>query len=308
MPTAITTTPPGAPLQNAMVVCQVSGWLTGSQLVSLPFSDHCDPLTEGGEEYDRIVRYLTASLTSKGASSIEIRPSVPLEADSTSGWQPRSYSLHKLDLRPPPEEILRRSHKNCIQRRIRHAEREGLRCEAGISERAVAEFYRLVVLTRRRQQLPPQPLDWFKNICACLKDNAQIWLGTKSGRVVGGILTLRHGRTLYYKYGCSDRNYSSLGAMPFLLWKAILDAKRLGLETFDLGRSDWDNPGLIRFKDRWGAARSSLTYLCIGAKRVAFGSGSWQVRLARKCIGLLPPIILPQVGRAFYRYLHGFHA
>ena len=29
---------------------------------------------------------------------------------------------------------------------------------------------------------------------------------------------------------------------------------------FDFGRSDLDNPGLLTFKDRWGATRSSLIY------------------------------------------------
>lgn len=29
---------------------------------------------------------------------------------------------------------------------------------------------------------------------------------------------------------------------------------------FDLGRPEFDNAGLITFKDRWGATRSPLTY------------------------------------------------
>lgn len=291
-----------------MVVCRVSGWLTGSQLVSLPFSDHCDALTEEGDEYNRLVKYLISSLAANGDRGIEIRPSISMEGAPTSSWHPRSYSLHRLDIRSAPDEIFRRMHKNCIQRRIRHAEREGLTCEEGTSEWMVEEFYRLVVLTRRRQQLPPQPMDWFRNICTCLKNKAQICLAVKSGRPVGGILTLRHGKTLYYKYGCSDRRYSSLGAMPFLLWRAILNGKSAGLDTVDFGRSDWDNPGLIRFKDRWGAVQSPLTYFSTGGTGVSFGSGSWQVRLVKEIIGHLPPSILPHVGNVVYRHLHGFHA
>lgn len=307
-PVAVTTAAPGIPIDNALVACRVSGWLTGGQLVSLPFSDHCDPLTQEAEPCNRLLESLTGELSVKGVSGIEIRPSIPIEGAAASSWQPRSYSLHKLDIRPPQDEIFGRLHRDCIQRRIRHAERVGVTCTTGVSERMIEEFYRLVVLTRRRQRLPPQPIDWFRNICKCLKGKAKIWLAIKSGQAIGGILTLRHGKTLYYKYGCSDRRFSSFGAMPYLLWKAIREARSNGLEDFDLGRSDWDNPGLIRFKDRWGAVRSTLTYLSTGAKRLSFDSGSWQVRLAKNIIAHLPPSLLPQVGNAVYRHLHGFHA
>jgi len=43
-PRIFTTTPPGSPLLNGISFCRVNSWLTGSRLVSLPFSDHCDPL------------------------------------------------------------------------------------------------------------------------------------------------------------------------------------------------------------------------------------------------------------------------
>jgi len=49
-PLAYTSTPPGAPLSNAVVFCRVSSWLTGQRLVSLPFSDHCEPLVEGVDQ------------------------------------------------------------------------------------------------------------------------------------------------------------------------------------------------------------------------------------------------------------------
>src|SRR6185503_8664355 len=43
-PTVFTTNPPGEPLTNGILGCRVDSWLTGSRIVSLPFSDHCEPL------------------------------------------------------------------------------------------------------------------------------------------------------------------------------------------------------------------------------------------------------------------------
>src|SRR5690242_12893147 len=45
-PLAFTTSAPSEELKNALLFCVVRSWLTGSRLVSLPFSDHCDPLVE----------------------------------------------------------------------------------------------------------------------------------------------------------------------------------------------------------------------------------------------------------------------
>jgi len=45
-PTVLTTTPPGGELTNGVVLCRVDSWLTGRRMVSLPFSDHCEPLAE----------------------------------------------------------------------------------------------------------------------------------------------------------------------------------------------------------------------------------------------------------------------
>src|SRR5579864_5449978 len=46
-PLVLTTSPENELLRNGLVLCTVSSWLTGSRMVSLPFSDHCQPLMGG---------------------------------------------------------------------------------------------------------------------------------------------------------------------------------------------------------------------------------------------------------------------
>src|SRR5437870_525473 len=52
IPLAVSTCPVDAPLTNAIVFCRVDSWLTGSKLISLPFSDHCDPLVRDANDLD----------------------------------------------------------------------------------------------------------------------------------------------------------------------------------------------------------------------------------------------------------------
>src|ERR1700740_2940174 len=46
LPVAFTTSAAHEKLRNAAVFCEVQTWLTRRHLVSLPFSDHCEPLMD----------------------------------------------------------------------------------------------------------------------------------------------------------------------------------------------------------------------------------------------------------------------
>src|SRR4029077_9397620 len=48
-PTVFTTSAPGEELQNGIVFCRVNDWLRGCRMVSVPFSDHCQPLVDSEE-------------------------------------------------------------------------------------------------------------------------------------------------------------------------------------------------------------------------------------------------------------------
>ena len=46
-PIAYTLSPPQSEVANAVVFSRIRSWATGRRLVSLPFSDHCEPLVDG---------------------------------------------------------------------------------------------------------------------------------------------------------------------------------------------------------------------------------------------------------------------
>ena len=84
-----------------------------------------------------------------------------------------------------------------------------------------------------------------------------------------------------YKYGCSDARYHSLGGMPFLYWKAIHEAKSNSATEFDLGRSDFDIPALITFKDPWAPSRFTLIHCRYPAQKSEATHDGWKLRLAK---------------------------
>lgn len=302
VPVAYTTCSPHTELRNGLAFCQINSFLTGRRLVSLPFADHCEPLVDSADDLNEIFAFLSVEVERKKLEYVEIRPRTSVCASMPEFVIGKTFCFHALDLSLDSEQLFRSCHKDCIQRKIRRSEREGLTYEEGRSEALLDKFYRLLLLTRRRHELPPQPLKWFRSLISCLGDRVQICVASKQGQPIASILTLRYKNTFVYKYGASDARFHNLGGVPLVFWRAIQQAKKEALQEFDLGRSDYENPGLIAFKDHWGTTRSVLTYLRYPAQDFQSTDG-YRTRLAKQVFARLPDSILTLTGKLLYKHL-----
>ena len=304
-PLAFTTSPPGAELKDGIVFCHVDSWFTGKRLVSVPFADHCSPLVNRAES---LYEMLECIARTKGLNVryIEIRPlgSDACFRENTSFREQGQFRIHSLDLRPALDVILKSFHKDSVQRRILHAERANLLYEKGSSRELLKKFYYLFVQTSRRHGVPPKSMQWYEDLLAAFKERGQIRVASKMDVPIAAILTLSHNGTVTYKYGGSEKRYHSFAGIPFLLWRAILEAKKAGAHTFDMGRSDLDNPGLIVFKSKWGTVNSPLTYWRCPAQ----GHGPSWSRASLSSIGgyvlsKLPNGVVTRVGEVLYKHV-----
>lgn len=289
---AVTGSRHGEALANGVPFCLVRSALTGNRLVSLPFSDHCSPLASA-EELPALLEAVRESVSRDRLKYAEVRPLEPIQAPGFVRSQ--VFAFQVLDLRPPLDAVAQRFHRDCVRRKIRRAEREGLTVSAGSSDALLDDFYALQVITRKRHGLPPQPRSWFRNLLDAMGDKAALRVAYASGRAVAAILTLRHRSTEVYKYGCSKAEDNNLGGMQLLLWRAIEDAKTAGMTEMDLGRSDLQDEGVIQFKDRWGAERRDITYW-----RCPVAAGE---RASTTLFRRLPKSVLIAAGRLLYRHL-----
>jgi hypothetical protein len=301
-PVVLTTSPPDQPLLNGIVFCQVDSWLTGRRLVSVPFSDHCEPLVDSLTSASEIAEELRSRLSTGKWKYIELRPTGDYSSITGLNSEPTCW-LHVLDLRPPSEDIFRNAHKTAIQQPIKRAEREGISQECGYSDRLLNAFYGLLILTRRRHQIPPQPIEWFRNLAEVMGKQLEIRVAFKNDVPISSILTLSHKTTLVYKYAASDTRFNNLGGTSFLLWKAIADAKAAGLTSMDFGRSDFDNQGLISFKEPWGTQASKLTYVRWSKKQGQDATHGRSAEVMKKVFAMVPDSVLQATGRILYRHI-----
>ena len=302
-PFVLTSASPGESLMDGIVVCRIASWLTGTRLVSLPFADHCDPLFGDPGERLLLSDRLVEECTQQHCRYLEIRPLLA-PADLGNEFQSsESFCFHELDLGPDLAQLFKGLHKDSIQRKIRRAEKEQLSCEVGRTDALIETFYRLLLITRRRHHLPPQPKSWFRNLVKYMGDGIHIRVARKNGAAIAAMLTLRHRSCVIYKYGCSDEAFHQLGGMPFLFWKLIEESKASGAERIDFGRSELDNDGLIAFKDKFGTTKRTLTYYRYpqSTKQIARAWGD--SGLVRRMFSILPDGVLSAAGKVLYRHI-----
>jgi len=305
-PVGLSTSSPSADLTNALVFCRINSWLTGRRLVSLPFADHCEPLVD--DPQDRAILFsalqkLVDGSQARRATYVEIRPLQSAAWKTLGAVENDRFAFHTLDLRPSLEDIYANTSKDNFQRKVARAERERLVYETGSTESLLSSFYRMLLLTRKRHYLPPQPMRWFRNLAETMGSRLSVSVASKDGQPIAALLVLSWRKVMVYKYGASNAQYHNLGAVPFLFWNVIQDAKRRGLETLDLGRSDVDNVGLITFKKRLGATGSELSYLRYGA-----GQNGHEIRkrvspMVRRWFMRMPDSVLVATGRLLYRHM-----
>jgi len=301
-----TTSRPTGKLTNGLVFFGIRSWFTGSRLVSLPFSDHCEPLVDSAEEFDFLVDCLQAEMNHRDWRYVEVRTAngqFERKGQLAGFCLADSYYLHRLDLRPSLDEIFQSLHKDSAQRRIRRAEKAGVSFKSGRSESLLRDFYALLLLTRKRHRLPPQPFVWFQNLAECMADALDVRIAYWDGLPIASVLTLRFRNTTYYKYGCSDARFHNLGAMPALFWETIQASKTGGCAEFDLGRSECDNEKLIAFKNHWTREHSRLQYWRYPASSRPSLTEGWKLRMAKRAFAYMPNSLLALTGRLAYRHI-----
>ena len=305
-PVAFTTSSPSGALSNGFLFCRVDSWLTGRRLVSLPFSDHCEPLCDSKDDLTFLIRYLLTSMDHQDLRYLEIRPvngNFSHTSEANRFHPAGNYYLHVLDLRRELDEVLGSLDKDSVQRRIHRAERAGLAERSGRSDVLLKEFFALFVKTRGRHRLPPTPYIWFRNLIRSCGEALEIRVAYLSGTPISAILTLRCKDVVYYKYGCSDARFNRFGAIPWLLWKAIGAAKCNGASQFDMGRTEDANTGLLAFKDHWVSQRQRLVYWRFPDTAALDSVNSWKLRSAKRAFSFMPNGLRTIAGKLLYRHI-----
>ena len=248
---------PNGTVEGGLPFIEVGGPIGGKRWLALPFTDHCRPLATNSDAVGALVEQL-APQQDGVINEIAVRAPLPPHPSFHSHV---AAVLHTLDLSPSINRVHDRFSK-MHQRNVRKATQSGLRVEFDQSLLGMRRYYRLHVLTRRRQGVPSQSWRFFRLLWERLiVPGLGTVLLTYHGDVcIAGAVFLHWNGTFIYKYGASDLAHAENRPNHLLFWTAIQHACAQGYHTFDWGRTDLDNDGLRAFKSGWGATEEPLVY------------------------------------------------
>ena len=282
----------------------VRSLLTGTRVVSLPFSDYSGPLCNESFLKDEMVSQLLEKFNRR-VKYIEIRGDI----SGSAGFSCHNhYKRHVLKLSSDVSEVLNKIDKRTIQYSIRRARKSGVEIVDESNRHGMEEFYRLNRLTRKKHGVPVQSKKFFEKIHEHIisTGNGYLLLAKWEGRVIAAGLFLTCRDTVYYKYSVSDPAYLT-GKCPnhLMTMHAIERGCLAGFRFFDFGRTSPDNEGLIRYKEMWGAQSQDLPYYYYphvkGATATEGGGESY--RLVTRIWRLLPDSITDILGPMLIKHV-----
>lgn len=278
---------------------EVSSIFTGRRGVCVPFSDFCDPLIfHEAASPDSVIQSISRVAKDRGWKYFELRGTcrnrTSADASRQAGTRPQvepelraagvalgessrsssrkppppsskaafaRFYTHLLDLRSSPDQLLSAT-SSSVRRAIRKAQKSGLSVEIADSAQGMRQFSRLHTRTRRRHNLPPQPMSFFKNIHEhIIKRGLGFTVVAHQKREpIAAAIFLHFGKNSLYKFGASDERYQALRGNNLVMWHSIKHLAQQGFRMLHLGRTDVEHNGLRRYKLSLGCEEGLACY------------------------------------------------
>jgi len=298
----------GCNIRAAIPCFIVKSMLTGTRIVSLPFSSYCDPLVDCTEDFVRLLDRIIAEIENISASYYELR--VFRRAGLMKDDRLRRhnyYKIHVLDTTEGFEKARISFHKKSIVSSVNKSLRCGVIVRRGRSEIDLRKYYFLHATTRKQLGFPIQPYRFFENIWEILHPQgySTLLLAEYDRKAIAGAVFFKYKDTVSYEHSASNQKYLKLRPNNLIVWKAIEMACSEGYHYFDFGKTPPENKGLLDFKRRWGARMYDLPYFYYPQIKGAMSleQNDLKFRLFRSIEKHMPLPVAKAMGRIAYHHL-----
>jgi hypothetical protein len=281
---------------------EVNSRYTGRRGVSLPFSDYCDPIIREEIAAQRLLEHAIDFGKTSNWKYLDMHGGeIFFQGKNPS----REFYGHLLELNAEPNKMLKQF-RNSTRRSIKKAVKSGVEIHRSNSLQSMEDFYRLHCLTRKRHQLPAQPLHFFKKIHEHIisKKSGFIIKALYRKKIVGAAVFFHFGKKAMFKFGASDLHYQHLRMNNLIMWEAIKWYSTHGFESFCFGRTDMENVGLRQFKQGWGTKEYLIKYFKYDLTRdslITNNSDKMNLML-RSVFSKMPVPILRILGTLLYKH------
>jgi lipid II:glycine glycyltransferase (peptidoglycan interpeptide bridge formation enzyme) len=150
------------------------------------------------------------------------------------------------------------------KRAIKKAQRDSVVVRIAQSEKELRTFFDMHLRIRKHKyRLLAQPYSFFENIWRHFVEtgNGALMLAVHQDTVIGGTFFLEWNDTLYYKFNASLPTHLDHRPNDLLIWEGMQYGKAKGYKFLDVGLSDWDEEGLVRYKRKFATEEKTISFL-----------------------------------------------
>lgn len=287
-------------LTGILPLAKVKNFLSGSKLVSFPFSTHCEPLIA-----ENLIKRVYDEFYSEQRNYhyMELR-SLDYSCTMKEAALNENYLIHILELNESEDNIFQEFHGTSVRASIRRAEKNRLTFEINNSTFGLKAFYSLYTDLRKRLGLPFLPYKFFNSIYTNLIKDDRIFipLVKYENSIIAAGFILKFKDTYYLEYTASDNSRFNLYPNHKLFWEIIKIAIKNKAKYVDFGRTEVNNNSLITFKEKWNTKRRYLKYWKISNKgmenTIAGNKKSFIIKINKH----IPKSLLKLQGKILYKY------
>lgn len=297
---------PEGPAAGGVPIYNVSSWLLGSRLVSIPLGTLCDPLLDEKDTAAQMKAQLEKLANDFSARGITLKSRKRWPQLEEAGFQlTRRHWHHYLPLEGKLETIKQGFSRTNVRQWIQRAEKAKFSVERRTGKAAVETFYPLFVATRLRLGLPWPPRLFFETLEEALgPERLSIFIVKEQEAPVAAVLTLHYKELFILEaLGLRDGQHRQ-GGVQLAYWTAIQWAFERRYRCVSFGQTDWENEGLASHKRAWGCAQEELCeyHYTVGGQKPSFAPGKGAKAWIRPVFQRLPVSVGTLCSRFMYRH------
>jgi predicted N-acyltransferase len=265
-------------LRGVLPLCSKRRVMGGHIFSSLPYTSVCGPLADDEQIAALLVQEAIARTQEMPGAMLELRTLSPTLDGEMIGVPGNPTYVLALPERPDLLRFGTSQNHGAIKRSVNKAAKSGVSLRVAETERDLWAWYKLYAATMLDLAALPRPYRFFQVAWKRLSPRGMLRLllaeqvETSRTRLLGGIVLLLYGQTVYYAYGGWSRYQQALRPNDALHWRALHDAIGEGFRWYDFGQTALSNEGLTHYKRKWGAQATMIyTYHYPGASSAGTG-------------------------------------
>lgn len=237
--------------------------LMGKSLNSITSAQTCNPLVNDSAQLESLIGFILNFIKKENIDFAELKTTEDFDFKSPRLINKRSeFSTYILSLDQSYDQIKLNYHKSCIQRPLKKANNYDLKLLRRSDLNDIKIFYTFYETMRKEHGRFPQPFSFYSNLWHFLSPNnlCEVFHASYKGQIISSVINLKYKDKYTYEYGSTNKLFTKYHPSHFLIDYSIKTAVSEGFKTFDFGRTENSNFGLIDFKRRWGGKRLEFRY------------------------------------------------